>query len=306
MEMRTELKRLHQMMKTTVVYVTHDQIEAMTLATRIAVMRNGQIEQLGTPEEIYNRPATLYVATFVGAPPMNLLDVLATNHGLLVAGSETVIPLPPALLAKVPQGRNIKLGIRPECFRAEAKGGLPLTLRCEVVELTGPELILSGRHRHPAAGRDPAAAYPGGFGYRRHAPSGYRGAASLRCRNRPAPSTRTEPEKPSRARVLDHPHRAIRGHGNVADPPFHGKPLVFMGGVALDGYPRQRLGLQSANQRRALPRREKVAVVEGETGGPRSLASSRGPVPETPAGSAVWEWACRCSCRHTKLQANRN
>ena len=144
MEMRTELKRLHQMMKTTVVYVTHDQIEAMTLATRIAVMRNGQIEQLGTPEEIYNQPATLYVATFVGAPPMNLLDVLATNHGLLIAGSDTVIPLPPTLLAKVPQGRNIKLGIRPECFRAEAEGSFPLPLRCEVVELTGPELILSG------------------------------------------------------------------------------------------------------------------------------------------------------------------
>src|ERR1700753_2342248 len=65
METRTELKRLHQMLKTTVVYVTHDKIEAMTLATRIAVMRDGRIEQLGTPEEIYNRPATLYVATFV-------------------------------------------------------------------------------------------------------------------------------------------------------------------------------------------------------------------------------------------------
>ncbi|PKR90511.1 sugar ABC transporter ATP-binding protein [Pleomorphomonas diazotrophica] len=144
MEMRTELKRLHQMMKTTVVYVTHDQIEAMTLATRIAVMRNGQIEQLGTPEEIYNRPATLYVATFVGAPPMNLLDVLAIDRGLQVTGSDTVIPLPAALLASLPRDRNIKLGIRPECFRTEAEGGLPLTLRCEVVELTGPELILSG------------------------------------------------------------------------------------------------------------------------------------------------------------------
>ncbi|PIO98174.1 ABC transporter ATP-binding protein [Pleomorphomonas carboxyditropha] len=142
MEMRTELKRLHQMMKTTVVHVTHDQIEAMTLATRIAVMRNGQIEQFGTPEEIYNRPATLYVATFVGAPPMNLLDVVATGHGLLIAGSDTVIPAPASLLAGLPAG-GLKLGIRPESFRAEA-GGLPLTLRCDVTELTGPELILSG------------------------------------------------------------------------------------------------------------------------------------------------------------------
>ena len=143
MEMRTELKRLHQMMKTTVVYVTHDQIEAMTLATRIAVMRNGQIEQLASPEEIYNRPATLYVATFVGAPPMNLLDVVATNNGLLVAGSDTVIPVPASFLAGLPSNGTLKLGIRPESLRTEA-GGLPLTLRCDVTELTGPELILSG------------------------------------------------------------------------------------------------------------------------------------------------------------------
>jgi multiple sugar transport system ATP-binding protein len=147
MEMRTELKRLHQLMKTTVVYVTHDQIEAMTLATRIAVMRNGQIEQLAPPEEIYNRPATLYVATFVGAPPMNIIDVTATAGGLQVTGSDTMIPVPPALLKDVPASASLKLGIRPEAFRAEtssANGGLPLTLRCDVTELTGPELILSG------------------------------------------------------------------------------------------------------------------------------------------------------------------
>ncbi|MGO7207664.1 ABC transporter ATP-binding protein, partial [Rhizobium ruizarguesonis] len=87
MEMRTEIKRLHQMLKTTVVYVTHDQIEAMTLASRIAVMRDGRIEQLGTPEEIYNHPATLYVATFVGAPPMNLLKATARDGRLALSGS---------------------------------------------------------------------------------------------------------------------------------------------------------------------------------------------------------------------------
>jgi multiple sugar transport system ATP-binding protein len=106
-------------------------------------MRNGQIEQLGTPEEIYNRPATLYVATFVGAPPMNLLDVVVTANGLLVAGSDAVIPLPPDMLAGLPRDRDVKLGIRPECFRTEP-GPLHLTLRCEVTELTGPELLLSG------------------------------------------------------------------------------------------------------------------------------------------------------------------
>ncbi|MGO7675405.1 sugar ABC transporter ATP-binding protein, partial [Rhizobium ruizarguesonis] len=86
MEMRTEIKRLHQMLKTSVVYVTHDQIEAMTLASRIAVMRDGRIEQLGTPEQIYNRPATLYVATFVGAPPMNLLNATARDGRLALSG----------------------------------------------------------------------------------------------------------------------------------------------------------------------------------------------------------------------------
>src|SRR5690606_7894372 len=72
MEMRAEIKRLHRLLETTIVYVTHDQIEAMTLATRIAVMNKGQIEQIGTPEEIYGRPATVFVASFVGAPPMNM------------------------------------------------------------------------------------------------------------------------------------------------------------------------------------------------------------------------------------------
>jgi multiple sugar transport system ATP-binding protein len=143
MEMRTELKRLHQLMKTTVVYVTHDQIEAMTLATRIAVMRNGRIEQLASPEDIYNRPATLYVATFVGAPPMNLLDAEIAEGGLRIAGSDIVLGLDPATLALLPAGRRLVLGIRPESIRPDGPGS-PLTVRCEVTELTGPELIVSG------------------------------------------------------------------------------------------------------------------------------------------------------------------
>ena len=103
MEMRTEMKRLHQMLKTTVVYVTHDQIEAMTLATRIAVMRDGRIEQLGTPEEIYDHPATLYVAAFVGSPPMNVLDGVVTGEGLRLDGSGQVVALP-ARFKAVPWG----------------------------------------------------------------------------------------------------------------------------------------------------------------------------------------------------------
>jgi multiple sugar transport system ATP-binding protein len=140
MEMRTELKRLHQMTRTTVVYVTHDQIEAMTLATRIAVMRGGRIEQLDTPENIYNRPATLYVATFVGAPPMNLLAATASEGGVRIEGTDMTVSVPG--LEGVAPGRRLVLGIRPEAIR-KAGEGLRLTARCEVAELTGPELVVT-------------------------------------------------------------------------------------------------------------------------------------------------------------------
>jgi multiple sugar transport system ATP-binding protein len=131
------------MMKTTIVYVTHDQIEAMTLATRIAVMRNGRIEQLGTPEEIYNRPATLYVASFVGAPPINLLQVTKSGHGLKVEGTDLVLPLPAGMAEGVREGQRLVAGIRPESLRRQAEGA-SLPVRCDVVELTGPELVVTG------------------------------------------------------------------------------------------------------------------------------------------------------------------
>ncbi len=147
METRTELKRLHQMLGTTIVYVTHDQIEAMTLATRIAVMRNGRIEQLGTPEEVYNRPATLYVAGFVGSPPMNVLSAVVGDDGLRLDGSGQVIALPGHLKGVVAAGRCVKIGVRPEALRLAAEpGGQPaLRVEIEVVELTGPELVVTGR-----------------------------------------------------------------------------------------------------------------------------------------------------------------
>jgi multiple sugar transport system ATP-binding protein len=141
MEMRTELKRLHQMLKTTVVYVTHDQIEAMTLATRIAVMRNGRIEQWGTPEAIYQRPATTYVATFVGAPPMNLLNSVWRDGGLRIDGSDVVLPIPRP--ARATAEKTI-LGIRPEALNQTGEG-VSMPLQIDVAELTGPDLIVTGR-----------------------------------------------------------------------------------------------------------------------------------------------------------------
>jgi multiple sugar transport system ATP-binding protein len=145
METRTELKRLHQILKTTVVYVTHDQIEAMTLATRIAVMRDGWIEQLGTPWEIYDRPSSLYVAGFVGAPPMNLIDVTLRGTLLNIAGSDAAIPLPSRFHGKARDGEAYKLGIRPEALNLAvgAASQVRLPVSVDVSELTGPELVVT-------------------------------------------------------------------------------------------------------------------------------------------------------------------
>ena len=148
MEMRGELRRLHDMLGTTIVYVTHDQIEAMTLASRIALMHNGLIEQIGTPDEIYNRPANLYVAGFVGSPAMNVLE--ATLHrtaeslvATLVQSGETIhLPLNQIEQAK-PDGALVSLGIRPEAVRLAHEGEAgAIKVLIDDVELTGPEKLV--------------------------------------------------------------------------------------------------------------------------------------------------------------------
>jgi len=147
MEMRGELKRLHQLLKTTVVYVTHDQVEAMTLASRIAVMRDGRIEQLGTPAEIYDRPATLYVAGFVGSPPMNILDVSVAAGKLGISGMDEAIALPDRFANQRARRGSLKLGVRPEAMKLATAGtgepGLPV--KVEIVELMGRELVATCR-----------------------------------------------------------------------------------------------------------------------------------------------------------------
>jgi len=119
-DMRTEIKKLHEKLKTTIVYVTHDQIEAMTLSTRIAVMYEGYVQQLGTPKEIYDTPANLFVATFMGSPAMNIVParviLQAGNPCASVVnsdGNEAVLPFSQDNLAEW-EGRDILLGIRPE------------------------------------------------------------------------------------------------------------------------------------------------------------------------------------------------
>jgi multiple sugar transport system ATP-binding protein len=122
-DMRTEIKRLHQRMKTTIVYVTHDQIEAMTLATKIAVLKDGVLQQFGTPAEIYNNPANLFVADFMGSPAMNLLSATVEGDGndlrvsLARPDAEPLhLPVTQVNGLSAYAGKQIVFGIRPEAL----------------------------------------------------------------------------------------------------------------------------------------------------------------------------------------------
>lgn len=142
-EMRTEIKKLHARLGTTIVYVTHDQIEAMTMATRIAVMKDGIIQQFGTPAEIYERPANTFVATFMGSPPMNLVPV-TLDGAKLAFDSGATIALPPGFDLQSLAGRKLMLGLRPEWIAsADVNDAAAITMKVEVVEPTGPDLYVA-------------------------------------------------------------------------------------------------------------------------------------------------------------------
>jgi multiple sugar transport system ATP-binding protein len=141
-QMRLEIKKLHQTLATTVVYVTHDQVEAMTLADRIVVMRDGRIEQVGTPTEVYRRPASMFVARFIGSPSMNMVPgaIVASDRIDLDGLGAVAVP---AVAASA--GRRVHLGIRPDDLRVasdDADGGLALAARVGVVEPLGPETLV--------------------------------------------------------------------------------------------------------------------------------------------------------------------
>ncbi|KFB08172.1 ABC transporter ATP-binding protein [Nitratireductor basaltis] len=112
-QMRTEIKKLHAKLQSTVIYVTHDQVEAMTLADRIVIMRGGNIEQVGTPEEVFHRPASQFVAGFIGSPPMNLRPASVQDGKLVFASGET-LPIPAHLKANVRAGQEVVFGLRPD------------------------------------------------------------------------------------------------------------------------------------------------------------------------------------------------
>ncbi|PDQ19456.1 sugar ABC transporter ATP-binding protein [Mesorhizobium sanjuanii] len=137
-QMRTEIKELHQRLKTTTIYVTHDQIEAMTMADKIVVMRDGRIEQIGAPLELFDRPANLFVAGFIGSPSMNLLK------GVVRKGDKPVVeisgtPFPIATKSTVEDGRSVVYGVRPEHLEIHPDG---VPAKISVVEPTGSETLV--------------------------------------------------------------------------------------------------------------------------------------------------------------------
>ncbi len=132
-QMRAEIKELHQRLKTTTVYVTHDQTEAMTMADRIVVLRDGVIEQIGSPLELYDRPANIFVAGFIGSPAMNFITGRVSD-GAFVAPGDISVPLPVSLT--VGDGRRIVCGIRPNNIQL-TEGGIAAEVI--VVEPTGSE-----------------------------------------------------------------------------------------------------------------------------------------------------------------------
>lgn len=135
-QMRTEIKALHQKIKTTSIYVTHDQIEAMTMADRIVVMHDGIVEQVGTPLDLYDRPANLFVAGFIGSPAINLIrGILRRNGSRNWVATEAGIDLPLGGAVTGNDGQPVVYGIRPEHLMPSDGDGLPVTV--EVVEPTG-------------------------------------------------------------------------------------------------------------------------------------------------------------------------
>jgi multiple sugar transport system ATP-binding protein len=159
-QMRVELKKLHERLGTTAIYVTHDQVEAMTLGDRVVVMRDGRVQQVGDPMELYNEPANRFVAGFMGSPAMNFAHVRITaENGSLWAESEDLrIKLPPPFVPRLGRyaGMGATLGVRPEDLRIAGAGDasdLSFNVAVEVVERLGSEILLD-----VAAGSTPMVA----------------------------------------------------------------------------------------------------------------------------------------------------
>ena len=140
-EMRAEIKRLHQTTGATIVYVTHDQIEAMTLATKIVVLKDGIIQQIGTPEDIYDRPANTFVADFMGSPPMNLVPAEVSGTHLKFGDSQSLNIA--GTTASALQGGKITVGFRPELMELIAADDASIPVTVDMIESTGADSYVS-------------------------------------------------------------------------------------------------------------------------------------------------------------------
>ncbi len=148
-QMRSEIIKLHERLNATTVYVTHDQTEAMTMATRIVVMKDGYIQQVGTPKEVYNNPTNMFVANFIGSPAMNFINGVYAQGRFEVDGKSFMIPKMFHEALKDQEGKALVLGIRPEDIHyegivADTFPDTPFDFEIEVSELLGHEFILHG------------------------------------------------------------------------------------------------------------------------------------------------------------------
>ena len=143
-QMRLEIRKLHEDLKITSIYVTHDQVEAMTLADRLVVMESGRAAQVGSPLEVYERPASLFVAGFIGSPAMNFIQATVDDQGTaLVLSDATRLPLTDRRLA-ARHGQSLTMGIRPEHFTLADQGPCRLQLHADHVELLGADTLIHG------------------------------------------------------------------------------------------------------------------------------------------------------------------
>jgi multiple sugar transport system ATP-binding protein len=143
-QMRVELKRLHERLETTAIYVTHDQVEAMTLGTRVVVMKDGRVQQIGEPLELYGRPANKFVAGFIGSPAMNFVEVSISSDGRWAETAGLRLPVPERIRSRA--GNRLTLGVRPEALQiANGTGGEGFATAVDVVEPLGNEILLNFR-----------------------------------------------------------------------------------------------------------------------------------------------------------------
>jgi multiple sugar transport system ATP-binding protein len=153
--MRAELSKLHRRLDATMVYVTHDQVEAMTLGDRIAVLKAGELQQVGAPLELYERPKNAFVAGFIGTPPMNLLAATVGGGGETLEGAGFTLPVPPAFRngSRLVAGRSVLLGIRPEHLLAGGRAAngpsAPIAVELDLLETLGHQSLAHG-HLGPA------------------------------------------------------------------------------------------------------------------------------------------------------------